>query len=62
MKQSQKIRILTEAENERYLRMIEELMNKGSDNLTEEENEQLVQMSRAVQAFEQAFYDIPEDQ
>ena len=59
MKQSQKIRIVTEEENERYLKMIEDLMNKGSDQLTEDENEQLILMSQAVQAFEQAFYSIP---
>ena len=59
MKQAQKIRIVTEEENERYLKMIEDLMNKGTDNLTKDENEQLIQMTRAVQTFEQAYYDIP---
>ena len=59
MKQQQKIKILTEEENERYLRTIETLMNKGGDNLTEQENEELTEMSLAVQAFEQNFYEIP---
>jgi antitoxin component HigA of HigAB toxin-antitoxin module len=59
MKQAQKVRIVTEEENERYLKMIEDLMNKGSDNLTEDENELLIEMTRAVQAFEQTYYDIP---
>lgn len=55
----QKIRILTEEENERTLRMIEEMMNKGTDNLSEQENEALLQMSLAVQTFERAYYDVP---
>ena len=54
-----KINIVTEEENERYLKMIEELMNKGSDNLTEIENGQLIEMSLAVQAFEKSYYNIP---
>lgn len=56
---SEKIRIITEEENERYLKMIEHLMNKGSDNLTKEENQLLIEMARSVQAFEQSFYEIP---
>jgi HTH-type transcriptional regulator/antitoxin HigA len=59
MKQHRKIRIVTEEENERYLKMIEDLMNKGTDNLTEMENEELTEMSLAVQAFERAYYNIP---
>lgn len=55
----QKIRIVTEEENERYLKMIEDLMNKGSDNLTDDENQLLVEMTKAVQTFEQSFYEIP---
>ena len=59
MKHPNKIRIVTEEENERYLKMIEDLMNKGSDNLTESENAALSEMSLAVQAFEQSYYNIP---
>ena len=59
MKQHYKINIITEEENERYLKMIEDLMNKGSDNLTEIENEALTEMSLAVQVFERSYYNIP---
>jgi len=59
MKPLQPIRITTEEENDQMLVKIELLMNKGSDNLTNHENEQLVQMADAVAAFEQTFYDIP---
>lgn len=59
MSAHQKIRIITEEENERYLKMIEDLLNKGSDNLTNNENELLIDMTRAVQVFEQSYYEIP---
>lgn len=59
MKTPDRLRIVTEEENERYLKMIETLMNKGSDNLTKAEEEKLSEMSLAVQDFEHAYYNIP---
>ena len=56
MRQKNTITIETEAENERALREIEVLMNKGEANLSKAENDHLRNMALAVQAFEQSYY------
>lgn len=52
--------IETEEENERFLQIIKELMRKGEDNLSPEENSLLDLLSNLVEDFEEKAYPIPD--
>jgi HTH-type transcriptional regulator/antitoxin HigA len=52
--------IKTEAENERALREIERLMDKGEENLSPEEENLLELLTVLVERFEDEHYEIPD--
>lgn len=52
-------KIETEAENERILKIIENLMRKGEDNVSPEEETLLVLLSELVEDFEEKAYPMP---
>jgi HTH-type transcriptional regulator / antitoxin HigA len=52
--------IQTEAENERALAVVNELMSKGEENLTPEETALLELLVQLIERFEEQAYPIPE--
>lgn len=52
--------IQTEAENERALAVVNELMSKGEENLTPEETALLELLVQLIERFEEQTYPIPE--